>query len=289
MGNFALLRGMGKEWICYNGKYFQQEDAIFPINRAMKYGDGLFETIRVTQGAPLMLSYHFDRLRSGLHFLHIECDQSKLREIEEQLKQLISKNNLQEGSLRLQLFRTGGGKYLPENNGLEYLLESSSFSSIQSKEKGLKVEISQEVCLFSKVQPNFKGKDSLPYIKASLEKKSLQVDDLILLNEKEELTEAISSNIFLLQGDSWFTPPLTSGCVPGVMRRFLLENAENFELKIAVRSLNVEDLLNAKEIFLSNSVSILNWVASFRNKRYFNTQSRKLKAELEKKLNNPLK
>ena len=75
---------------------------------------------------------------------------------------------------------------------------------------------------------------------------------------------------------SWFTPPLSEGCVAGVLRRWLLENLSQKNIQVKETALSPEDLLSADELFLTNSIRPVRWVQQFRDKKYSNEKAKEI-------------
>src|SRR4029077_2890378 len=78
-------------------------------------------------------------------------------------------------------------------------------------------------------------------------------DEVVLLNERDEVAECTSANLFAVQGDTVYTPPLASGCLPGVTRAVLLEEVQVPGLKIQEKVLGLKDLEAADEVFLTST------------------------------------
>ncbi|MEQ8624512.1 MAG: aminotransferase class IV [Vicingaceae bacterium] len=252
---------------------------MFSLNRALKYGDGVFETIRIKAGKPCYLENHFNRLIGSLAQLKIELNQLQLNEIKVCIDQLLIKNELESNAkLRLTVFRDGGGTYKPTASKAAYFIEAEQLDEaiVHLNQNGLRIDFSEEVTIFPNYLTSIKTLNSLPYILAAIEAKERKLDDLILLNNHQGLAEATSSNIFLVKKQDIYTPPISEGCLDGVMRSKVIEIAKKLDFKIVEIPLKKEALLVADEIFLSNSVKKIQWVGSFGKKRYFNKVSKQL-------------
>ena len=94
--------------------------------------------------------------------------------------------------------------------------------------------------------------------------------------KKNNIVESSSGNLFILLENKLITPPLHSGCINGVMRKFLLNKKNINGLKIIEDNISLSDLFNAEEIFFTNVISCISWVKKFRNKEYSNVLSKKL-------------
>jgi len=108
------------------------------------------------------------------------------------------------------------------------------------------------------------------------EKIEKKFDDCIILNDKNHVCEAISSTVFLVINGALYTPSLEEGCVDGVMRKIILSNAKNYKLNCYEHAVMPNDMLRADEVFLTNSITGIQWIGSYKNKRYFNSTSKKL-------------
>jgi len=244
----------------------------------MKYGDGLFETIRVVNGKLKYLDFHFQRLQQGLELLRIEFSQVKWNEIRTCITQLLIKNEIEKGGrVRLTVFRAVGGKYTPTENVLDYCIEVEPLidDGYLLNSKGLKVEIAQQR-LFATPYSNYKTLNSIPYVLIGLELKERSFDDLILLNQFNRVAEASSSNLFLIRGKNAFTPKLSEGCLAGVMRRVVCSKLISLGYQVKETEFGVDSLQNAEEIILTNAINGVQWVGSFQQKRYFNKTSKAL-------------
>ncbi|MGH2566538.1 MAG: aminotransferase class IV, partial [Ginsengibacter sp.] len=110
----------------------------------------------------------------------------------------------------------------------------------------------------------------LPYVMAALYAKKNQLNDCIVLNSFGRACDSAIANVFIIKKDTIITPPLSEGCVAGVMRRWMLEKFDLKGFKVIEKNLSVNDILNASEFFLTNSVHHLRWVKHFREKNYAN-------------------
>ena len=113
-------------YILHNGSFIDSSlPSVYISNRGFKYGDGFFESIRITDGKPVFLENHFNRMQDGLKVFKIDTPSDFTIEIiHYQLTQLIEKNGISEGGrARITLTRKGKGFYAPDGNELEYIME----------------------------------------------------------------------------------------------------------------------------------------------------------------------
>jgi branched-chain amino acid aminotransferase len=111
---------------------------------------------------------------------------------------------------------------------------------------------------------------------ASLYARSKGLDDCLLQNYKLGIIEATSSNLFIVSNGVLYTPSLEDGCVGGIMRMQVINIALENQIKVYECNLNPQNLLAADEIFLTNAINGIQWVGSYRTKRYFNEMSRRM-------------
>jgi branched-chain amino acid aminotransferase len=267
--------------IIYNGDLVSINDLNLNYrNRAFRYGDGVFETIKILNGNVLFLKEHFDRLKSGINTLKIDlpsyCD---LEYFEEKIKSLAEKNNIYEnGIARIIVFRAELGKYTPETNTGNFIIETEKHSEKNEfvlNKKGKLIGIYDEILKPLNTLSSIKSNNALIYILAGVFAKSKGLDDALLLNENKNIIEATSSNLFIVDKNSIYTPALEEGCLPGVMRKNIIDLASKNKIKLYECQLNIEDLKSAEEIFLTNSNGIT-WVGGFEKKRYYCNVAKKI-------------
>lgn len=270
---------MSQPYYCLNGQFIEKENLSLGINRAFKFGDGLFETVRLVNGQAQNFSDHIERLTEGMKFLKLQFDENFDKLILLESEQLIRKNKqFKGGVLRIYVFRAGMGKYTPQSNQLEYLIETEELSenNYSLNDLGLRIELAESTLITPSKFTKLKSLNALPYVMASIEKEERLFDDLLLLNNDHQIVEATSSNVFLVKKNELLTPPISSGCLSGVMRKRILKIASTVNLIPKESAISVNDLLEADEVFLTNTISGIRWVGAFRKKRYFHNWAKKL-------------
>jgi branched-chain amino acid aminotransferase len=263
--------------INYNGQIYAGSHLALPAsNRAFRYGDGCIEKLCKTKGNFPLLRYHLQRLYRNLAVLQIKVPAEWTLSFWQRELDLVSED-MEHGQLRLTVFRNDGGDYRPTDNNGSFLIEASSSEqpAYQWENTGLSVAICSTVRLQAdNILSNIKSCNALPYVLAGLFNHANQLGDCLLLNQHERLAETSQANIFLLTDGELFTPPLSEGCIDGVMRRFLLEEAPKAGWIIHEKPLRPADLRRASEVLISNSVTGVRWVKLFgdRNFGYQETQ-----------------
>lgn len=280
----------GKKYM-YDGNIVDSNGLPTPFeNRGFLYADGFFESIRVIDGTIPLFKLHHGRILDSLETYKMEAPEWLNAEQLENLLIELHKSRVIKGDsrIRLTIYRSGAGKFTPESN------IATGFASIEDidnegytlNEKGLAIGLYQELSKTPSRYAHFKNLHSQLYIQAGIYAKEQGLDDVIILNDENNLIETINSNIFLVVGGALYTPSLEYGAVGGVMRATVMNMALEMGVKIFESKLAPQDLVKADEVFLTNAVKGIQWVASYRTKRYFNKTSSLLTEHL-RSLTNP--
>jgi branched-subunit amino acid aminotransferase/4-amino-4-deoxychorismate lyase len=274
-----------KAFVNYNGNILPADQPVLMANnRAFRFGDGLFETIRLMHGDILFFEKHLNRLKRSMNMLGMKWREDlNFHNLYLLIRHLDQVNELKgNGRIRLGIFREEGGFYTPLKNDVSFLIEAEPLDAkeYQLNESPLRIDVFQEITKAKNKFSNIKSSNALIYVMAGLYKVQQGLDDCLLLNSDGKIAEVISANIFLTSGEEVYTPALTEGCVSGVLREQLIELLKEREKKIHEVSLTIDHVLKADEIFLTNVITGIQWVGAFRQKRYFNNTSKWLLAEL---------
>ena len=247
-------------------------------NRAFKFGDGVFESIRVINGSVYNFKAHYERLSQGAEVLGLECPNYFSEDFfKTEIAKLVAANNIQAGGrVRLQLFRQGSGAYLPETDHPSFLISAQPLETnlFQLNSEGLLFDIYSDVKKEKNIFSNLKTSNALLYILAMNDAKKNQRDGSFILNQKGNIIEAANSNIFLVSNGVLYTPPLSDGCVGGTMRMNLINVALKQKIKVYESSITPQNLLAADEILLTNAIRGVQWVGGYKTKRYYNQMAK---------------
>lgn len=268
-----------------NGSYYPQEQGyIKGNNRAFMYGDGLFESIRIRHGNPMFVDAHIARMLEAAQSLKMEVPANyNIDFFKKQILELIAKNNIQAGAkCRLTLFRNPGGTYVPDDNGVGFIIETYpyQYDDYTLNEEGFEVDIYPDIKKPVNKLSIYKTCNSLLYIMAGIYARQNKLDDALIVNDKGNIIESSNSNLFVVSNGVLYTPALSDGCLAGVMRMQVINLALEHKLKVYECSLTPQNLLVADEIFLTNSIRGLQWVSSYKMKRYYNKLIRELVGKL---------
>lgn len=265
---------MEEKYFVLDDKIEEAKNFVFPFsNRAFRYGDALFESIRVCNGKIMFLPEHIDRIKLSMTVLRMNVPGDfGIEKIHFLISELLKKNNHSKNArVRMTVFRRNGGLYSPENNEVSFLIESSLLENhYELNEKGLWVDVYSEIKKSLNKLMNLKSANALLYVMAGISKQSMKLDECFILNEKGNVCESISSNVFVVKKNSLTTPPLEDGAVAGVMRKQILKIAAENKLLCFEKTISNYSLLEADEIFLTNAVKGIQWVERYKEKFFVN-------------------
>lgn len=272
-------------YINFNGQIVPEDSKLFSVDsRALRYGDGLFETMLYQGGEIRFLHLHVDRLQRGMQKLQLE--QSSMFDayfIKKITDDLIRKNNMlgQRVRVRLIVFREGGGIYTPVTNKSAFILQVHKLETeVRDKKVGLIVDLFTEVKKPYSDISALKTNNALVYVLAGNFKRKFDYDDVFILNQEGFLCEALTSNIFVYFDKVLYTPALNQGCVEGIMRKVVMDMAADEGIPIVEAQINPEIMKKADELFCTNAVQGIQWVMGYKQKRYFNKISRLMQEKL---------
>ncbi|PDH47642.1 MAG: aminotransferase class IV [Bacteroidetes bacterium MED-G21] len=269
-----------------NGSILPNTQALFHAgNRAFLYGDQIFETIHFYNGKLLFWEDHYFRMMGGACMLRMEIPQYlNIEFLENEIIKTINASNCLEfnSRVRLSLFRSDGGFYLPTNRSLQYLIEVDKLNekSLCFNNKGLIIDVFHDHLKPSQTLSNLKGGNSLISVLSSIFANENNFDEAIILNSESNICETSASNIFIATDKHLITPPISSGCVNGIIRKQIIENASLWGYTIEEKNIKSFELIKADEVFLTNSIKWIQWVGLYKKRSYTNHIS----ADLFKKL-----
>lgn len=242
-------------------------------NRAFRYGDSLFESIRLCNNRLMFLRDHLTRLKLGMTVLRMNVPaEFTLENIQEFIIQLLKHNtHAPNARIRLTVFRNAGGYYTPETNDISFLIESDELPGVyELNQKGLWADIYTDIKKPINKLSNIKSGNALLYVMAGLAKQSMKLDECFLINENGAICESISSNIFIVKNGTIYTAPLTEGCVAGIMRKQIMSIANQNRILVFESAITVHTIMSGDEVFLTNSINGIQWVGQFKQQFFTN-------------------
>ncbi len=275
--------------INFNGSIVSDDTNLLTHNRAFLYGDAVFETVKIVNSKILFLEDHYFRLMSSMRIVRMEIPMNFTMEfLEEQILILAKAKNIETSSrARITVYRNDGGYYLPHNNTISYLialegLEVAPYSIIQ---KEYKVDLYSDFYVAKQLLSSIKTTNKLLNITASIYASENALDNCLLLNDSKNVIEALQGNLFMLSGNILVTPPVSEGCLNGVMRKQILSLARTIEnLEVVEEVISPFDLQKADELFITNVIKGIQPITKYRKKEFTIDFSK----QMVQKLNNTI-
>ena len=266
-----------------NGTLISENKEVLNFNnRAFKYGDALFETVKVENLRVNFVEDHYFRLMASMRMLRMEIPMSfTLEFFENEIISTVEKNDFLDARVRFSVFRQDGGLYNPVSNKAEYLIEVAPLNT-QIKENYV-VDLFKDYYIYSGLLSTVKTTNKITNVLAGIYADENELNNCILVNEKKQVVEAINGNVFVVKGAIIKTPPITDGCVKGIIRKKLIElisDSEKYTLEEV--SISPFELQKADEIFITNSITGIQAVSKYKKSVFKSNVSEEMSVELLK-------
>ena len=257
------------------------EDTLQLNNRAFLFGDGVFETMKIVGGKIIFFEEHYFRLMAAMRIVRMEIPMSFTPEyLEEQILDLVSTAGFSVSArARLTVFRNGGGFYMPDSTDVSFVInvlplpETAYTNNVAPYE----VDLYKDFHIAKHLLSTVKTTNKMVNITASVYAKENLLQNCLLINESKNVVEAIHGNVFMLIGNRLVTPPLSEGCLNGIMRKQILGIAGKMEtLEVVEEAISPFDLQKADEIFITNVITGVQSVSRYRKKDFVKTLADKL-------------
>ncbi len=270
--------------------FLQPADAPFVsvANRAFRYGDAVFESIRFAKGRVCFLEKHISRLLGTMKLMRMEIpDTFNAPYFEEQIQTLLLANGIATSArIRLTVYRNDGGLYMPAVNTVSWVLEAVHMpdEDYAFSTKGLTVDIYQDFRKPLHKLSNIKSASALFYVLAAEHARKENMDDCVIINQTMNVVETTSSNLFAVKNGVLYTCPVSEGCVEGIMRSVVIELAAENRVAVYEVPMPMSVMFNSDEVFLTNAIKGVQWVGAYKGKRYFNTTAKKFQDWLNERI-----
>ena len=242
-------------------------------NRAFLYGDSVFETVKILDGKVLFLEDHYFRLMSAMRIVRMEIPMNFTMEyFEEQIFSTAASENFS-GSCRarISVYRKEGGFYLPKDNNVSFLITVLPLEdSVYRIEKDqYEVELYKDFIVTKHLLSTIKSSNRMINVTGSIFADENGYDNCLLINDEKNVIEALNGNLFMLMGNKLVTPPISEGCLNGVMRKQILALAKKIEtIEVEEAPISPFDLQKADELFITNVVRGIQPITKYRKKEY---------------------
>ena len=246
-------------WV--NGRATAGDAHVSALDRGFTLADGLFETMRVYDGSPFRLDAHLARLERGAATLGMSAPVGALRDTIADALRAAAEAGWRDAALRLTLTR-GAGIVGVAPPPAEAAPPPTTVVTVQPLphfppaiyERGLSARVASGVRNERAMTSGLKTLGYTDAVLAIAEARRAGADEAIFLDGDGHCSEATSSNLFAVVGDTLVTPPVSCGALPGITRAAVIALARGRELEVAERPLSLDELRGAREAFLTSSL-----------------------------------
>ncbi|PIB32222.1 aminotransferase class IV [Gaetbulibacter sp. 5U11] len=276
--------------INFNGKLQQNNLVISNNNRGYSYGDGLFETIKAVHGKLLFFEDHYFRLMASMRIMRMQIPMDFTMEfIEEQIVNTLEANNLktQSARVKIQIDRVEGGLYLPEDNNINFIISVKKIDSdfYLLNDNNYEVDLYKDHYLSPSLLTTLKSNNKAINVIGGIYARENKLDNCLLINTNKSVVEALNGNLFLVKGNIIKTPPLSDGCLKGILRKQLVDIIKLLpDFTIEEASISPFELQKADELFITNVIKGIQPITKYRKKVFKNEVAKMLLQKLNVKV-----
>lgn len=252
------------------------DEVVLTENRAFLYGDAVFETFKIVDGRVLFMEDHYFRLMASMRIVRMQIPMNfTLEFLEKELLQLAELKSCAHSSrARITIFRNNGGFYLPKTRTVSYLIhvEPKEIKYYTFSNDPYEVELFKDFHVSNHLLSTIKSTNKLIQTVGSIFADENGYQNCLLINEDKNIVEALNGNLFMLTGNRLVTPPLSDGCLNGVMRKQILSIAGKIEeLEVVEESISPFSLQKADELFITNVIVGIQPISKYRKKEFETT------------------
>lgn len=259
--------------INFNGVLLDSDKQLMVSNRSFLYGDGVFETLKVVNNKILFFEDHYFRLMASMRIIRMQIPMTfTLEYLEEEIVKLIAVNGIQNSArVRFSVFRNEGGFYLPTDNSISYVIQSSALehTKYQFTQNIFEVDLYKDFIVPKQLLSTLKTANKIINVTASVFANENQLDSSLLINEDKNVIEAANGNLFMVMGKQLITPPISEGCLNGIMRKQIISLAKQIDfIEVIEAPISPFDLQKADELFITNVIMGIRPITKYRKKEF---------------------
>lgn len=217
--------------------------------RSLLYGEGLFETFRWKGAPPVFLDRHLNRMKRGAELLDIPFP--GMDELRKRAKYAVNASGLTDAYVKLCLLSTGALKFYSKANEKRVMAIVKEY---EEPKKQMRAHVSQNKRNSSSPTLRIKTTNYLDNLLARREAVRKGYDEVIFLNERKEITEGSSANIFWIEKGTLYTPEIECGLLPGITRRAFISLAPKLGLAAKEGKFGLNEILASEGAFFTNSL-----------------------------------
>ncbi len=269
--------------INFNGELlFEENVKLSPENRGFKYGDAIFETIKVSNNRVIFWEDHYFRLMSSMRMLRMKIPMEFTLEFLEQeiLKTVAAQDTAISFRVRLNVYRKDGGLYTPKTNKIDYFIDAKA--NTYATKDIYTVDVFKDFYNYSGLLSTIKTNNRMVNTLASIYAKENELDNCVLINENKGVVEVANANIFILKGNVVKTPAYTEGCIKGIIRTKVIEIiTKNEDFTIEETTISPFEIQKADEVFITNAIMGIQAVTNYKKKTFTTSFSNKISKSLK--------
>jgi len=259
--------------INFNGVIQDSDLQLTVSNRSFLYGDGVFETLKIVNNKILFFEDHYFRLMASMRIVRMEIPMTFTMEyLEEQILKFVEVLAIKDAArVRFTVFRNEGGFYLPNDNSISFVIQAAKLENIRYKIPKIQFEVDlyKDFIVPSQLLSTLKTANKITHVTASIFAKENQLDSTLLINETKNVIEAANGNLFMLMGNKLITPPISEGCLNGIMRKQIISLAKQIDsVEVLEAAISPFDLQKADELFITNVIVGIQPITKYRKKEF---------------------
>ena len=275
----------------FNGTLHDNASNLLSLeNRGYAYGDALFETLKVVHGKVLFWEDHYFRLMSSMRILRMEIPMGFTMEfLESEILKTVEANLQMKAAVRVRInvHREAQGKYTPSTNAIGYNMVTEKLDSdfYVLNHTPYTVELFKDFYVAPGLLSTLKTNNKSINVLGSIFAKENNFNNCLLLNTGKMVIEALNGNLFVVKDHVIKTPPLSEGCLKGIMRKQILELVEKLEgYTLEEAPISPFELQKADELFITNIIVGIQPVTRYRKKQFTTDVSKLLIEKLNIKI-----
>jgi len=261
--------------INFNGRFIPSKDNQLYNNRAFLFGDAVFETLKIVEDRILFFEDHYFRLMSSMRILRMDIPMNFTMEfIKNQILGLVDQIEKSPAyRVRFTVYRNSDGLYLPKSNKIGFLIDAKPLKTAlyTFSEKNYEVDLYKDFYVTKQLFSSIKSTNRAINIVGSIFAQENGLDNCLLMNDSKNVVEALNGNVFMFFNNKLFTPPVSEGCIVGILRKQVIAIIRKTkEIELIEQPISPFDLQKADELFITNIIQGIQPITKYRKKE-FNT------------------
>lgn len=271
--------------INFNGNIIDSNLNQLYNNRAFLFGDAVFETLKVLDNKILFFEDHYFRLMSSMRIMRMEIPMNFTMEFLEQevLNLVAQKEKAPSYRVRITVYRDSDGFYLPKTNNVGFLINAQSLENAlySISENAYEVDLYKDFYVTKQLLSSVKSTNRAINITGSVFANENGLQNCLLVNDAKNVIEALNGNLFMLLNGKLITPPVSEGCIGGILRKQILTIAKKIEgVEVVEEPISPFDLQKADELFITNIITGIQPITKYRKKEFKNDFAKQLLVKL---------